>query len=127
MKAGERIIEYKGTRMSWASAVRRFKRVGEAGHTFFFGLTDGRVIDGGLQGNSARWLNHSCGANCEASEEGERVFIEASRDIAAGEELLIAYGLSVDKPLTDDLRAQYQCRCGHKACRGTMLADAASA
>jgi SET domain-containing protein len=32
-------------------------------------LADGRVIDGSVGGNSARWLNHSCQPNCEAIED----------------------------------------------------------
>ena len=125
IKAGERIIEYKGKRTTWSQAMRRFERIGEAGHTFFFGLADGRVIDGGQGGNSARWLNHACEANCEAVEDNDRVFIQAARDIRVGEELFLVYGLSVDQPLTEDVREQYRCCCGHSLCRGTMLAEAA--
>jgi hypothetical protein len=84
------------------------------------------VIDGGVQGNSARWINHSCEPNCEATQEGERVFIHALRDIAAGEELFYDYGLVIDEPITPQLRADYPCWCGHATCRGTLLAQAPS-
>lgn len=43
------------------------------------------MIDGGVKGNAARWINHSCDPNCEADEEGRRIFIKALRNIAAGE------------------------------------------
>jgi uncharacterized protein len=67
---------------SWAKAVCRFERIGKAGHTFFFGLADGRVIDGGQSGNSVRWLNHSCAANCESIEVGK--WVAGSHSAASG-------------------------------------------
>ncbi|BEU21416.1 MULTISPECIES: SET domain-containing protein-lysine N-methyltransferase [Paraburkholderia] len=122
LAAGERIIEYKGEVTSWRRAARRIERTGDYGHTFVFGLSDGRVIDGSVGGNSARWLNHACRANCEAVEIDGRVFIEAAVDIQRGEELFISYGLAVDDPHDEETRSQYVCRCGSPACRGTMLA-----
>jgi SET domain-containing protein len=122
LAAGERIIEYKGEVTSWRRAARRIERTGDYGHTFVFGLSDGRVIDGSVGGNSARWLNHACRANCEAVEIDGRVFIEAAVDIQRGEELFISYGLAVDDPHDEETRSQFVCRCGSPACRGTMLA-----
>ncbi|MBP0594835.1 SET domain-containing protein-lysine N-methyltransferase [Paraburkholderia sp. LEh10] len=124
LTAGERIIEYKGEVTSWRRAARRIQRSGEYGHTFVFGLSDGRVIDGSVGGNSARWINHACNANCEAVEIDGRVFIEATVDIQRGEELFISYGLSVEDPQDEETRRQYTCRCGSATCRGTMLAEA---
>ncbi|WP_408242654.1 MULTISPECIES: SET domain-containing protein [Paraburkholderia] len=68
--AGQRILEYRGEVTSWRRASARHRRSGMHGHTFIFGLADGRVIDGSVGGNSARWLNHSCKPNCEAIEDG---------------------------------------------------------
>ncbi|WP_084690258.1 SET domain-containing protein [Paraburkholderia caledonica] len=122
--AGELILEYTGTVMSWKRAKTRHRRFGEEGHTFLFGLANGRVIDGSLGGNSARWLNHACIANCEAVEDDGRVYIHAVSNIEPGEELFIAYGLTTDARPSAAVRAQYACRCGHRRCRGTMLAGA---
>jgi uncharacterized protein len=58
--AGQRILEYRGEVTSWRRASARHRRSGMHGHTFIFGLADGRVIDGSVGGNGARWLNHSC-------------------------------------------------------------------
>jgi uncharacterized protein len=80
------------------------------------------VIDGSSGGNSARWINHACDANCEAIERDDRIFIHALTDIAAGAELFIEYGLSVDGPLTPEVLAQYRCRCGAASCSTSMLA-----
>ena len=119
--AGERLIEYKGEVTSWRRAAARQRS--EVGHTFVFGLSDGRVIDGSRGGNSARFLNHACDPNCEAIETGDRVFIYTRKTIRAGEELFIDYSLSIDGEITDDIRAQYACHCGTSACRRSMLGE----
>lgn len=121
---GERVLEYKGEVTTWRAAARRHQRHGIDGHTFFFGLSNGYVIDDSLGGNSARWLNHACAANCEAVEEAGRVFIETIDHIEAGEELFIEYQLAVDDPLDELVRKQYACRCGVMICRQPMLAAA---
>ena len=120
--AGQRILEYRGEVTSWRRASARHRRSGLRGHTFIFGLADGRVLDGSVGGNSARWLNHSCQPNCEAIEdERGRVFIETLRDVMPGDELSIAYGLTIDEAVTPELAADYSCRCGTKRCTGSML------
>lgn len=124
LRAGERIFEYRGEVTTWEVAVQRYESRSDEAHTFLFGLSDGRVIDGGRGGNSARWLNHACAPNCETAEIEGRVFIHAARDIRIGEELFIDYALEVGDDATDDERAAYLCRCGVSSCRGTMLGAA---
>lgn len=121
LSAGERIFEYRGLVTTWREASRYYERRGDAGHTFLFGLSSGRVIDGGRGGNGARWLNHACAANCEAIEEAGRVYIEATRPIAPGEELFIDYALEVPPEDRTGALSEYTCRCGSRLCRGTML------
>ena len=123
LRAGERLLEYKGQRISWKEAVRRHPHnPDEPNHTFYFALEDGRVIDGNVDGNSARWINHSCAPNCEAEKIDGRVFMQALRDISADEELFYDYGLVIDERRTKKLQKEYACRCGARKCRGTMLA-----
>ena len=117
--------EYGGQRISAKEADRRHPtNPDDPFHTFFFALSSGRVIDGGDEGNDARWINHSCEPNCEAQEgkHGKRVYIVAVRDIARGEELSYDYGLVLDGRITKALRDGYRCLCGTPPCRGTMLA-----
>jgi SET domain-containing protein len=120
---GTRIIEYKGEVLTWAAAQKRHPHdPSDPNHTFFFHIDDKHVIDAAVGGNAARWINHGCTPNCVAEEEDGRVFIDARRDIAAGEELAYDYGLIIDERYTPALKKQYACRCGSRRCRGTMLA-----
>lgn len=119
---GEIILEYAGEVIDWDEALRRHPRdPSDPNHTFYFHLEDGRVIDGGVGGNSARWINHACEPNCESEEQAGRIFIRALRDIAAGEELSFDYRLVIDARHTPKLKKAYACRCGSPKCRGTML------
>lgn len=121
--AGETVLEYKGEIISWKEALRRHPHDPDNPcHTFYFHIDDKRVIDGKHQGNSARWINHSCHPNCETEVVGERVFVKALRRIKPGEELFYDYHLVIDERYTPRLKKQYQCLCGSTRCRGTMLA-----
>ena len=127
IKRGERVIEYKGEVIGWPEALRRHPHdPGQPNHTFYFTLDDESVVDGKVGGNSSRWINHSCAPNCEAELiEGRgraRVYIEAKRNIEAGEELFFDYGLVIDERHTRKVKSDYACWCGSKNCRGTMLA-----
>jgi len=126
---GERVIEYKGRRRTHEQVDTGDSGGVETGHTFLFTLNDDYVIDANFEGNSARWINHSCEPNCEAvleEHEGkdprkDRVFIEAKRAIKPGEELTYDYGITLDEPHTARLKKIWACRCGSKKCTGTML------
>jgi uncharacterized protein len=119
---GEIIIEYKGEVISWPEALRRHPHdPKDPNHTFYFELETGDAIDAKYGGNAARWINHACKPNCEADEINGRVFIKALRALKPGEELFYDYGLSIDAPYTAKLKKEYECRCGARNCRGTML------
>ena len=121
---GETVIEYRGRRMSYDEACRRpDSDPDDPQHTFLFALDDGRVIDAGVRGNAARWINHSCAPNCETYEdERGRVYVAARRKIRPGEELSYDYRLEIEGKVGKRLRKAYACRCGARRCRGTMLA-----
>lgn len=124
---GECLIEYKGERISWKEAIRRHPHdPKQPNHTFYFSLENGNVIDAKNKGNAARWINHSCKPNCEAIEVkddklGSRVFLVAKKKIKPEEELFYDYSLSIDGKITKSIKKDYECRCGSKKCRGTML------
>ena len=126
---GERLVRYKGTLRTHAEVDEEYGGVDEDGHTFLFTLNDDYVIDGNVDGNIARWINHSCAPNCEAVHEEnakgkthkDKIFIEAIRDIEPGEELSYNYGIVLDEPHTPALKKLWGCRCGSAKCTGTML------
>jgi SET domain-containing protein len=121
---GTRIIEYKGRLITDKEADRRYSRIHEhSAHTMLFSIDGGLVIDATRYGNSARWINHSCAPNCEIEEEGHQVFIDARRDIRAGEELTYDYNLQIGEKHTKKAKRDHACLCGASRCRKTMLGE----
>jgi SET domain-containing protein len=123
IKRGTRIIEYTGERISHALADERYDD-GKMGrhHTFLFTIDSKTCIDAAVNGNYARFINHSCAPNCEAIDEKKHIYIEAIRDIAAGEELTYDYAYERDGTEDEEWERLYVCRCGAPTCRGTILA-----
>ena len=123
IRKGARIIEYTGERVSHAEADRRYenKDAGDS-HTFLFIVDRRTVIDAGVGGNAARFINHCCEPNCETVIENRRVFIYALRDISPGEELAYDYLIQREPDDPPDVEEVFSCRCGAGVCRGTMLA-----
>jgi uncharacterized protein len=120
--SGTRILEYLGERVSHAEADRRYSHKHPTdNHTFLFVVDARTVIDAGVDGNPARFVNHACEPNCESVIENQRVFIETLRAIDPGEELTYDYQIrrAADDP--PDIDAIFACRCGSADCRGTML------
>jgi uncharacterized protein len=119
---GARIIEYAGERVSHEEADRRYDdKDPNDNHTFLFIVDRHIVIDAGVDGNEARYINHSCDPNCESVIEGKRVYIEALRRIEPGEELAYDYQIQREKDDPPDVDEVFACHCGAKRCRGTML------
>jgi uncharacterized protein len=122
IRRGTRIIEYLGERVSHAEADRRYeeKDVADA-HTFLFIVDARTVIDAGVGGNDARFVNHGCDPNCESVIENRRVYIEALRAIEPGEELTYDYQIQREPDDPPDVDVVFACRCGSERCRGSML------
>ena len=126
---GTELVEYRGRRMTHTAIDRKYADVPDNGHTFLFTLNDDYVIDANVDGNLARWINHSCKPNCQAvieeSEDGDRrkdrVLIESIRPLRAGDELTYDYGIDVGERITPRLKQLWACRCGAPRCIGTML------
>jgi uncharacterized protein len=121
--AGTRLVEYAGERLSPAAAEARYPDVpGERHHTFLFAIDDEVVIDAAVDGNDARWINHSCAPNCDAVIESQRIWIETIRDVEPGEELAYDYAFTLPQRHTPAAKRRFPCHCGAPTCRGTMLA-----
>lgn len=122
IRKGTRVIEYLGERISHREADRRYDLKEENdNHTFLFIVDSRTVIDAGVDGNEARFINHTCGPNCESVTHNRRVFIEAIRTIEPGEELAYDYQIEWDPQDPPDIDEIFACRCGSAGCRGTML------
>jgi SET domain-containing protein len=120
---GARIVEYRGKRIPYTLASDLYPdEEGVPTHTFLFELDDDMVIDAAQGGNAARWINHSCAPNCEAVDDGGRIYIEAIRTIRPGEELGYDYNITLEERHTPAEKKRWSCLCGAKACRRTLLA-----
>ncbi len=120
---GEHIIEYVGEHISHAEADRRHEhKAADDNHTFFFTIDAKTVIDAGVGGNVARFINHSCDPNCEVVMVDGRPFVEALRSITHGEELAYDYNLTREPSDGPEVEKIFGCRCATARCRGTMLA-----
>ncbi|HEY2418338.1 MAG TPA: SET domain-containing protein-lysine N-methyltransferase [Steroidobacteraceae bacterium] len=122
IRKGTRVLEYLGDRISHREADQRYgHKSADDNHTFLFIVDRSVVIDGGSNGNDARFINHSCAPNCESLIDDRRVFIETVRTIAAGEELTYDYQIGRDKEDPPNVDEIFACRCGAGSCRGSML------
>ncbi|WP_373061187.1 SET domain-containing protein [Gemmatimonas sp.] len=120
---GARIIEYAGERLTPSAAEARYPDVvGERHHTYLFAVDDDVVIDAAVDGNEARFLNHSCAPNCDAVIDDGRIWIDAIHDIEVGEELVYDYAYILPERHTPAAKKRFPCSCGAITCRGTILA-----
>jgi SET domain-containing protein len=121
--AGTRLIEYAGERLTPAEADVRYPDDGDRHHTFLFAIDDDVVVDAAVNGNEARFLNHSCDPNCDVVVEDGRLWIETIRDVAPGEELAYDYAFVLPERHTPAAKRRYPCHCGAPGCRRTILAN----
>ena len=112
---GDIVIEYVGEVIDNQEADRREMYYEKSGMSdcYLFRLDKNRIIDASYKGNMARFLNHSCDANCNAKIEsicGEKhILILANRFISKGEELTYFYNFAVESE-------KIECLCGAPNC-----------
>jgi uncharacterized protein len=109
--ARRRVIEYTGQRITLREGWRRRLRP----QLYLFRCSARRLIDGGIGGSGAEFINHGCEPNLVARFDHRRVFLLSLRPIGKGEELLLDYQVRGDiNPIP--------CRCGAPTCRGFLNA-----
>jgi SET domain-containing protein len=124
---GYDIIQYIGEKISHEVADERglaweeqAREVG-IGAVYLFTLNEDWVIDGNLEDNPARLLNHSCNPNCEAIIYGEgedaEIWLVSKKVIKQGAELTFDYGFDLEN------YKDHPCRCGSKKCIGYIVGE----
>lgn len=111
--AGTKVIEYVGEKITKAESSRRC----ELNNEYIFDLSDEYDLDGSVDWNPARFINHSCEPNCEAEIDEDRIWIVALRDIRAGDELSFNYNYDLEE------YRNHPCRCGAESCVGYIVAE----
>jgi len=76
-------------------------------------------IDGLIDENKARFINHSCNPNCEVDIIKDRIWISSIKKIKKNEELSYDYGYAFDKEDYKD----HVCKCGSKHCIGYIISS----
>ncbi len=109
---GARIVEYKGKMTTWKEVNHDD---GKNGYIYY--IDRNHVIDArtyskalGRYANDARGLQKVKGMtnNAVYTEENYKVFIEATRDIPAGSEILVSYGKEYWDVIRHNLRLEKQ-------------------
>ncbi|MBI5385654.1 MAG: SET domain-containing protein-lysine N-methyltransferase [Verrucomicrobia bacterium] len=113
LQQGTLVVEYIGTKITKQESIERCR----AGNEYVFSLDEETDIDGNVDWNPARFLNHSCVPNCEAELIDGHIWIVALRDIKANEEITFDYGYDLE-----DFR-KHPCRCGAAGCAGYIVAS----
>ena len=105
--AGRKVIEYTGEKIDKAEADRRDDS------RYLFVLDEGWVVDGGVSGSGAEFVNHSCAPNLVTRIMKKHILYMSRRRIRKGEELTVDYNY-------DDTDETIRCACGARNCRGTI-------
>lgn len=121
IKKEEYFIEYVGNlidkeeseRRAWAQ-YERHEKTGAAA-VYIFNLTKKWDLDGNVEWNPARLINHSCEPNSEAIQDGKRIYLQALRDIEVDEEITFDYGFDIE------CYEDHPCRCGSPQCVGYIV------
>ena len=98
-----RIIDYAGETISNRESLKRERRYIRRGHIWCFKLTNRTVVDAGVGGNIARFINHSCRPNCYIEISNGTIWIRAAKTLRKGEELTYDYNTDGDGLI--------RCRC----------------
>jgi SET domain-containing protein len=98
-----RVIDYAGELIDHKESLKRETKYLRRGEIWCFTVNRRWVRDANVDGNVARFINHSCTPNCYSHIVGQTIWIRAARNINAGEELTYDYYTDGEKVI--------QCRC----------------
>ena len=91
IRKNARIIDYAGELVRNDESEAREARYLADGCVWVFRVNRSWSRDAAVGGNIARFINHSCAANCYFQVTGRTIWIRAARNIRGGEELTYDY------------------------------------
>lgn len=124
IEAEQYFIEYVGNLISKEESEKRawkqFEKHEKSGAAavYIFNLTKKWDLDGDVEWNPARLVNHSCDPNSEAIQDGKRVYLQSLRAIEVDEEITFDYGFDIE------CYEDHPCRCGSDQCVGYIVGQA---
>jgi SET domain-containing protein len=110
---GTRILEYLGRKINKQESLWQC----ELENPCIFCLDEQLDLDGNVDWNPARFLNHACSPNAEAHAIDGSIWIVALRLIRAKEEVTFNYNYDLQ-----DYR-EHPCSCGSPDCHGYIVAE----
>lgn len=121
---GTKIIEYTGELISKEEGTKRsdlshhaHKKDSSKGAIYIFDIDEKNDLDGDVENNYAKYINHSCDPNCEFEQEGKKIWVNTIKDIKKDDELTLNYGFVWDEK---DYH-EHPCLCGSPKCIGYIL------
>jgi len=99
----KRIVDYDGQLINHKESFKRESKYLKRGEIWCFTVNRRWVRDANVDGNVARFINHSCKPNCYSQIVGRTIWIRAGRNIKKGEELTYDYYTDGEKII--------QCKC----------------
>ncbi len=102
IKKGEKIIEYIG------KILNKEEADAVAPNMYLFEVNRNKTIDGSVRWNTARYCNHSCNGNAESEIIKGRVYMKATKNIKAGDEITYDYG----EEFVKEFILPKGCKCG---------------
>ena len=115
---GQKVTKLEGDRRS-SRRIKKYINSPLNGSVYIFELNKKYDIDGLVNNNKARFINHSCNPNCEVDIIKGQIWISSIKNIKKGEELNYDYGYAFDP---DDFR-DHVCKCGSKNCVGFIISS----
>lgn len=109
------IAEYAGERITRTEAMRRMKRPGVKRISE---LDADHFVDGSVDGNETRYINHSCEPNADVFIIDGFMIVFALQEIVPGEEITVDYLNSFEEDRTI-------CQCRTASCRRSLNQKAA--
>ncbi len=98
-----RIIDYAGELIHNSESEEREERYLQEGCIWVFRVNRNWSRDANVDGNVARFINHSCAPNCWFEVVDKTIWIRAGRNLRRGEELTYDYSIIGERTIP--------CRC----------------